>query len=102
MKINNSIFLPGKVNYNEFNIDFSQDLKLQYENLNEDLVQVEYGKGYILDIGWYPECDETGCVIVQFIHNKDWTTPIVKKECNNMSAILNCISEIKRMIGHNK
>ena len=71
MLINNSFFNPGKVNYNKFNIDFNKSFTEQLDELNEDLLQVEFKDNYMLDIGWYPEGDEDGMIIIQLIHNNE-------------------------------
>ena len=41
--------------YNDFCINPDIPLFMQLDKLKEDLIQVEYDSGHILDIGWYPE-----------------------------------------------
>ncbi len=72
-------FKSRKITYNEFNIDFSKPLARQVDYLKEDLLQVVYDKGYIIDLGWYPEFDENGCVVVNVIRNLEWNMPIFDK-----------------------
>lgn len=45
----------GKITFNEFNIDFGIPYSKQAESLLEDLIQIEYENGYLIDLGWYPE-----------------------------------------------
>ncbi len=103
MLMSNSIFYPGKVNYNTFNIDFDKPFIAQLDELNEDLIQVEYNENYNLDIGWFPEGDVNGKIIIQLIHNNEWDKPIVKEEnleeeaffksINRMLTVINSITE---------
>ena len=68
-------FGHGKITYWEFSVDFSKSFEDQLEYLTEDLVQVEYPGGYLVDIGWYPEYDADGEFIVQLIRLGNWGTP---------------------------
>ncbi|MDE7424423.1 MAG: hypothetical protein K2N51_12180 [Lachnospiraceae bacterium] len=43
---------------------------------NENLVQIEYENGYLIDLGWYPEYDSHGELIVQVIKNYDWESDL--------------------------
>lgn len=72
-------FKSGKITYNEFNIDFRKPFKMQSDSLKEDLLQIEYDKGYIIDLGWYPEFDENGCFVIKVIRNFEWHMPIFEK-----------------------
>ncbi len=60
-------FRQGKITHIEN--DFSR------ENLREDMLQVVYPKGYLLDVGWYGS--QNGYVIT-IIKNEDWETPVAK------------------------
>ncbi len=98
MLISNNIFYPGKVNYNTFNIDFDKLFVAQEDELNEDLVQVEYKGNYILDIGWYPEGDVNGRIIIQLIRNSEWDNPIVKEKCLDKESFFESINRIMAII----
>jgi hypothetical protein len=69
-RIDESIFLLGKVTYNTFDIDFAVPFENQEDKLSEDLIQVEYDNGYIIDVGWYPEMDPKGCLKVVLMVKK--------------------------------
>ena len=90
-----SVFLPGKVTYNSFDISFDKPFEQQTFSLNEDLVQVEYENGYLIDIGWYPECDPKGELILQLIHDNDWSNPVNKVSIHNVDSLY---EEIRLMI----
>lgn len=47
--------------YDDFCINPDIPLFMQLDTLKEDLIQVEYDSGHMLDIGWYPEFKLKGC-----------------------------------------
>nr|WP_286671028.1 MULTISPECIES: hypothetical protein [Pseudomonas] len=49
----------------------------QLQNLKEDMLQVEYPSGFLLDVGWYPSFDTEGCFQVKIIKDFDWDFPIL-------------------------
>ncbi|CAM4167816.1 Uncharacterised protein [Yersinia intermedia] len=44
--------------------------------LDEDLLQIKYLNGSIVDVGWYPSFDESGYFKVMSIRHDDWENPI--------------------------
>jgi hypothetical protein len=57
-------------------IDESRPLADQMEHLKEDLAQIEYPAGIVLDVGWYPEFDATGNFVVCVVQQGDWEQPL--------------------------
>ena len=52
----------------------------------EDMLQVEYPNGFLLDMGWYQDR-----YIISIIHNFDWTHPVKRYEAadrNQLPALL--------------
>ena len=98
MLINDMLFYPGKVNYNTFDIDFDKPLIEQLDELNEDLIQVEYKGDYLLDIGWCPERNENGRIIIQLVNAGEWDNPIVREECLDAESLLESIGKIMNII----
>ena len=47
--------------YIDFHLNPKKPLYMQINELKEDLIQIEYETGYILDVGWYPEFKFQGC-----------------------------------------
>ena len=90
----------GKITYNEFKIDFGKPFSEQIEALTEDLVQIEYENGYLIDLGWYPEYDSYGELIVQVIKHYDWESPIYKEQSRDekqlKKILLEAIEVVKR------
>lgn len=71
----------GNIKYDNFNIDFAHPLNEQEDKLLEDLLQIEFPNNYLLDVGWYPECEIEGQFILTLIKNFDWQKPIYKYSC---------------------
>lgn len=59
-------------------LDFSKTIIEQVTKLDEDLFQITFNNGNILDIGWAPAFEEKGKFIIQVISNDDWEIPIYK------------------------
>lgn len=93
--LDENVFFPGKVTYNSFDISFDTPFEQQIFSLNEDLVQVEYEHGYLIDIGWYPECDPKGELILQLIHDNDWSNPVKKVSVRDLASMY---EKIKLMV----
>ncbi len=102
MVISDKIFYPGKVLYNTFNINFDLPFADQLEELNEDLIQVEYECNYLLDIGWFPEGNENGAVIIQVIHENQWATPVFRSEAADADSLISNIKTIVARINDGK
>jgi len=95
-------FGSGKITYNELiNIDFDKNINNQEDLLKEDLLQVQYGGSYLLDVGWHPEFDKTGQFIIQIINNYDWENPLLKKEASFHDfhkSLSFCVKFIEKLI----
>lgn len=78
MKLNINL-RNGILVYDDFNIDFNIPLQDQILNLQEDLLQIQYGNNIILDVGWYPDLDPLGNFIIYIIKDFDWDYPLYKK-----------------------
>jgi len=46
--------------YDNWNLDFDKTVYEQAGELHEDLIQISFIRGYMIDIGWYPEHEITG------------------------------------------
>lgn len=65
--------------YDELSIlDFSKNKTEQVNKLDEDLFQLTFINGNIIDIGWYPAFEEDGEFIVQIICGENWDEPSYK------------------------
>ena len=61
-------------------VDESRPLADQAEHLKEDLAQIEYPAGVILDVGWYPEFAATGNFVVCVVRQGEWEQPVFQKD----------------------
>lgn len=52
-------------------------MESQAHLLKEDMLQVEYAGGLILDVGWYPSFDTHGGFRINVIRNYDWDRPVI-------------------------
>ncbi|MDQ2088142.1 hypothetical protein RBH29_17085 [Herbivorax sp. ANBcel31] len=80
-------FTPGKVVYNDFDINHEIPLSEQIYSLKEDLFQVNYNNKYVIDIGWYPEFKTIGEFNIVIIKDFDWENPIEKKTCKDIKTL---------------
>ena len=74
-------------------------LSEQLESLTEDLIQIEYDNGYLIDIGWYPEYDAEGNFIVQLIKDYNWENPIYKQGCKEDKQLKKILLKAIEKIG---
>ena len=58
-----------KVDFGTGTVTFLDDTQ------KEDMLQVEYPNGFLLDMGWYQDR-----YIISIIHNFDWTHPVKQYE----------------------
>ena len=68
-------------------IDEQKPLNVQSDHLKEDLAQVEYDGGTMLDIGWYPSFEPNGKVVVSVVKNGDWEAPVCRFVAKNVHEL---------------
>lgn len=89
--IGNVNILDGKITYDDFDIDENTPFSDQVYSLQEDMLQIKYGKRFVLDVGWRQSFDPNGCFIVVVILDRDWMNPVFEGKCRS-------IPELKKMI----
>lgn len=90
----------GNLTYNDFDIDEKIPFKEQKWSYKMDIMQIEFGPRYTLDVGWYPEFDPTGYFLVRGIKDFDWLRPIAKKKCRSLVSLKKAIEEIAKLLSH--
>ena len=55
----------------------------------EDMLQVEYPNGFLLDMGWYQDR-----YIISIIQNFDWTHPVKRYETADMDQLPVVLTEV--------
>jgi len=78
-------------------IDFSQSIESQLMVLDEDLLQLSFKSGIIVDVGWYPAFETNGEFIINRIANACWDSPESKYSVGWDKNGL--ISKIRKAIG---
>lgn len=77
----------GIVIFDDFNISENIDLSEQLEELKEDMLQVSFPSGYILDIGWRPSFEINGSFKLLLIKDYIWNNPIYSDSPSNISEL---------------
>lgn len=85
----------GVREYNDFCLNPDIPLFMQLDKLKEDLIQVEYGSGHILDIGWYPEFKLKGCFKICVVKSDEI---IYEKSTRSIRKLRLLIEEAARLI----
>lgn len=71
-------FTPGVIINNSFGDINNMQLNNDNDDLQEDMLQVEYPNDYLIDAGWYGGIDK---FIIFLIKDCDWDNPIIKEIC---------------------
>lgn len=78
----------GNVVFNDFYLKQSIPLNEQRDELKEDMLQVEYPGGYLLDVGWRPSFDINGKFYICLIKDFDWDIPIYNGSAKDIVSLL--------------
>ena len=78
----------GNVIFNDFSLKQSIPLNEQRDELKEDMLQVEYPGGYLLDVGWRPSFNLNGNFYICLIKDFDWDTPIYNGSAKDIVSLL--------------
>ncbi|MDR7941970.1 hypothetical protein RIU82_18730 [Enterobacter soli] len=73
--------------FNEFSLKKGVPLVEQQDSLQEDMLQVEFPNGYILDIGWRPSFDINGKFYIYLIKDFDWEDPVYSGSAINIEYL---------------
>lgn len=93
MKLANFNWKSGKVVYWDLNdVDEARPLVDQCEHLKEDLAQVEFPNGMLLDISWLPDCDPDGEFVICVVENGDWMAPKFRAVAKDIETLQKQIS----------
>ncbi len=84
--------------YDNWNLNFDEDLYTQVDELHEDLIQISFIRGYTLDIGWYPEHDEKGQFEGKLIQYEKWDAPIYQMTTNSTGLIVDWLVEVTECV----
>lgn len=66
----------GTITYHECYLKSCLPLCQQIDFLKEDMLQIEFGHGYLLDVGWQPSFERDGSFKISLIKDYQWDTPV--------------------------
>lgn len=84
--------------YDNWSLDFNKSVYEQTERLQKDLIQISFIRGYMIDIGWYPEHDIAGKFRGVLVQYERWENPIYKIETDNIGEIADWIVEVTECV----
>ena len=76
-----------KVDFGTGTVTFLDDTQ------KEDMLQVEYPNGFLLDMGWYQDR-----YIISVIHNFDWANPVQQYETTETNQLPTLLTEAVRLV----
>ncbi|EFU2869856.1 Uncharacterised protein [Salmonella enterica subsp. enterica serovar Sanjuan] len=78
----------GEIVFNELSLEKNIPLDKQQDFLKEDMLQVEFPCGYILDVGWRPSFDINGRFYIYLIKDFDWEEPVYSGNAGDIDSLL--------------
>ncbi len=83
----------GKLTFDDFDIDPLVSFEKQELSYKEDIIQMNFGKSIIVDVGWYPEFEPDGFFSIEVILDENWDEPIYKKQCKSLEDMKKYLQE---------
>jgi hypothetical protein len=80
-------------------IDQTVGLAAQLPLLKEDLVQIPYPNGHVLDLGWYPQHSINGIFVMHIIENENGDDPVARREARSISGLKTAIEKAFESLG---
>ncbi|KMT53274.1 hypothetical protein [Pseudomonas fildesensis] len=80
-------FLQGRVTYDELSLLQNLGIEHQLNDLKEDMLQVEYPDGFLLDVGWYPSFDIKGNFNIKIIKDYQWESPTLTLTAHSIDTL---------------
>ena len=88
----------GNVTFDDFPIKDGEPLRVYIDDLKEDMLQVEFPKGYILDVGWRPSFEINGEFYAVLIKDHNWEKPIYSESARDLKELKGKINKALRII----
>ena len=74
---------PGLIVFNNLGLDFTRAIDHQIDRLKEDLLQIEFPREILLDLGWYPSVDLEGGFQLRIVKSHNWDEPLYIDDFSN-------------------
>lgn len=96
--VKNINLFGGVIEYDDFFVNPDIPFEKQLHAYKEDMLQISFGKNFLIDVGYYPEMDPKGCFVVYAIQGYDWINPLVEIECRSLSELKKTIEETAALL----
>ena len=91
--------MQGRVDFDELSsIIYLSGETLDPGSLKEDMLQVSYERVYLLDVGWYPSFDPSGCFQIRVIKQYDWGKPVHISSAQSYNEVIEKIAAAQTLI----
>lgn len=100
--VKNLDLFGGVIEYDDFFINPDVSFEKQLHAYKEDILQISFGKHFLMDVGYYPEMDPNGCFVVYAIQDYDWANPLVEIECRSITELKKVIEETAALLSSKK
>ena len=89
----------GTVEYDDISY-LSEDSRIcdHLDYLKEDMLQISFPKGFIIDVGWRPSFSENGKFFIVAVRDGDWDRPIVQAEASDVLGVKNAIKNALKAV----
>ncbi|MEZ3139535.1 MULTISPECIES: hypothetical protein [unclassified Citrobacter] len=74
--------------FSELSLEKDILLDEQRDSLKEDMLQVEFPNGYVLDVGWRPSFDINGKFYIYLIKDFDWEEPVYSGSAGDIDSLV--------------
>jgi hypothetical protein len=77
-------------------ISDDEPLRMQCDELKEDLAQIHYASGKLIDVGWYPELSENGEFVVVVVSGdtpESWEAPLFEQRVQTTVALRTALNQ---------
>ena len=86
--------LTTKVSRVHWELEPSKDpLEPEFHLLREDLIQIQFTSGVVVDVGWYPSFAEHGGFRVLIVRDACWDAPLREASCRTLAELRDTFGE---------
>lgn len=96
--INSLNIYSGNLTYNDLDIDEKIPFEEQKWSYKMDIIQIEFGPRYTLDVGWEPELDPEGHFWVRGIQDCNWQKPLMSVRCRSLHELKQGIEKVAALL----
>lgn len=91
-------FITGNITHDDLSSLKDFDLSNHIDFLKEDMLQIEYPKTLLLDVGWNPSFDINGSFQIRAIKDHNWDTPLFYSKADTVPLLINEITVAQNLI----